>query len=523
MTRPQQTTFVPHMFASALQQDPDKPFLWCDGAYVSKAAAAIKIGQYLAAFRELGFGPGARMALLAGNTPEVLYMNAATMYAEAVYVALHAQGSAADFQFAIDQAAIDVIFFDPDKFGAIVAQLQQQGNSRVRFLSFGPSPMADDFNALAETMAPLPLTPPDLTGDEVYRLNFSGGTTGKPKAIQLTHNMFRALTVIQMAEWEWPRDVRLLLCAPLSHAGATLFVPTLMKGGALYVLPKFDATVVLKTIAEQRITCTLLVPTMIYSLLDHPGFDHTDLSSIETVFYGSAPMSVARMQEALRRLGPVFFQFYGQVEMPMTACVLRRAEHLVDDPRRLASCGRPVHWIQLTLLDGAGQPVPDGEPGEICVRGDLVTPGYLNQPEQNEEAFRHGWLHSGDVGIRDADGYIRIVDRVKDMIISGGFNVYSKEVENALEQHPAVSAAIVFGLPDPHWGEIVTAAVKLYPGQEVEPAELISHVRALKGVVQTPKRIEFVNDIPLTQIGKPDKKAMKQAFAAGLDKRVAAD
>lgn len=514
MTRPQQTTFVPHMIASALRRDPARPFLWHDGGTVSRQATEIQVGRYLAAFEQLGFKPGTRMAVLAGNLPEVLYMNIATLFAEAVYVALHAQGSVADFQYAIDQADIDVVFFDPDKFGGIVAELQAQGNETVKFLSFGASPAGPDFNALAEGLQPLALTPPDLTGDEVYRLNFSGGTTGNPKAIPLTHNMFRALTVIQLSEWEWPESVRLLLCAPLSHAGATLFVPTLVRGGTLYVLPKFDAALVLKSIEEHRITCTLLVPTMIYSLLDHADFDGTDLSSIETIFYGSAPMSVTRLQEGLRRLGPVFFQFYGQVEMPMTACVLRRGEHLTDDPARLSSCGRPVPWVQLALLDSEGNPVSDGEPGEICVRGDLVTPGYLNQPALNEETFRFGWLHSGDVGIRDSDGYIRIVDRVKDMIISGGFNVYSREVEDALEQHPAVAAAVVFGLPDAHWGEIVTAAVKLRPECAVEAAELMKHVRSLKGVVQTPKRVEFVTDFPLTQIGKPDKKALRQSVAA---------
>ncbi len=234
------------------------------------------------------------------------------------------------------------------------------------------------------------------------------------------------LTQIQMAEWEWPEEPpRFLICTPLSHAGAAFFVPTLLRGGSLYVLPYFDPALVLETIEKHRINATMLVPTMIYMLLDHPpDFDKRDLSSLQTLFYGASAMSPARLREGIERLGQVFFQFYGQSECGMTIAVLRKGEHLADDPERLATCGRPVPWLDVRLLDDDLREVPRGELGEICVRGPLVMKGYLNKPAETAEALRGGWLHTGDVARADKDGFLTIVDRKKDMIVTGGFNVF---------------------------------------------------------------------------------------------------
>jgi fatty-acyl-CoA synthase len=292
-----------------------------------------------------------------------------------------------------------------------------------------------------------------------------------------------------------------------------LFLPSLLRGGAIYVHTGFDPLEVLKAIEQHRITCILLVPTMIYALLDHPRFHEFDLSSLETIFYGASSMSVARLKEGIAKLGPVFFQFYGQAEAPMTISVLRKAEHNPDDALRLASCGRPVPWLDVTLLDGDGNEVPDDTPGEICVRGPIVMKGYVGRPELNEEVFRHGWLHTGDVAVRDAEGYLRIVDRTKDMIITGGFNVYPREVEDALGSHPAVAVASVFGIADDRWGEAVTAAVVLRDTESANAEDLIAHVRTLKGAHQTPKVIHFVDALPLTPVGKPDKKALRARYA----------
>jgi fatty-acyl-CoA synthase len=251
---------------------------------------------------------------------------------------------------------------------------------------------------------------------------------------------------------------------------------------------------------------------MIYALLDHPDFDKYDLSSLQTVFYGASLMSPARLKEAIERIGPVFFQFYGQAEAPMTIFTMRKSEHDPTNMNRMASCGRPVPWVNAALLDDDHAPVPDGHPGEICVRGSLVMEGYLNREDLNKETFAGGWLHTGDVAIKDPDGFYRIVDRKKDMIVTGGFNVFPSEVENVIAQHPAVAQVAVFGASDEKWGEAVTAAVVLRRGQVVDAQTLRDLVRKHKGPHQAPKRVEFVSEIPQTAVGKPDKKALRRSF-----------
>jgi fatty-acyl-CoA synthase len=231
-------------------------------------------------------------------------------------------------------------------------------------------------------------------------------------------------------------------------------------------------------------------------------------------------MSPTRLKEAIEKFGHIFFQFYGQAEAPMTLTVLRKDEHLVDDPARLASCGRPVPWVHVALLDDEGNEVPQGEPGEICARGPLVMNGYWNKPEQTEEAFKFGWLHTGDVAKADEQGFLTIVDRKKDMIVSGGFNIFPREVEDVLATHDAVAQAAVVGVPDERWGEAVKAVVVLRPDATVDADELIALVKDRKGSHHAPKSIDFAESIPLSPLGKPDKKALRARYWEGSERQV---
>ncbi|MGH9061673.1 MAG: AMP-binding protein, partial [Acidimicrobiales bacterium] len=276
----------------------------------------------------------------------------------------------------------------------------------------------------------------------------------------------------------------------------------------------------LDTIEQHRITATMLVPTMLYMLLDHPAMEQVDVSSLQALYYGAAAMSPTRLAEAVQRLGPIFFQYYGQAECPMTVSVLRQEEHLVDRADRLATCGRPVPWLDVALLDDSGDPVEAGTPGEICVRGPLVMKEYLGKPEQTEEALQHGWLHTGDVARADDEGFLTIVDRKKDMIVTGGFNVFPREIEDVLSSHPAVSSAAVIGIPDDKWGEAVKAVVVRRPGVEVAEAELIALVKDRKGSVSSPKSVDFVDQIPVSALGKPDKKALRASYWASRERQV---
>jgi fatty-acyl-CoA synthase len=387
-------------------------------------------------------------------------------------------------------------------------------------VALAPTDAAEDVPTAAARFGARRLRAAVASPETPSSIAYTGGTTGQPKGVVGTYRSGSTMTTIQMAEWQWPSETRFLCCTPLSHAGAAFFVPTLLRGGALVVLPYFDPERVMDTIERHRITATMLVPTMIYVLLDHPKLQTADLSSLEVLYYGAAAMSPSRLAEGIERLGDVFFQFYGQAECPMTITVLRKEEHRVDDPQRLASCGRAVPWLDVALLDEEGQQVDQGQPGEICVRGPLVMKEYLNKPEQTAEAFKFGWLHTGDVARADEEGFLTIVDRKKDMIITGGFNVFPRELEDVLSSHPGVSAAAVIGVPDDKWGEAVKAVVVRRPGADVGQEELIALVKDRKGSVSAPKSIDFVEAIPLSPLGKPDKKALRARYWADSHRMV---
>jgi fatty-acyl-CoA synthase len=442
----------------------------------------------------------------------VLYAMGANMISGCRGTPLHPMGSVEDQAYVLNDAGIEVLLFDPSVFTERATALAGKVPG-LRLLALGPTSVGDDLPALAATFKPQALVAPEITDpDAPSGLAYSGGTTGRPKGIQATFRSSATMTTIQMIEWEWPDEIRHLICTPLSHAGAAFFVPVLLRGGSMVVLPTFDPPKVFEAIQRYRITTMMLVPTMLYVLLDHPQRKDFDLSSLETVYYGASAISPTRLDEAIRELGPIFFQFYGQAEAPMTITVLRKGDHTPGDLARLATCGRPVPWLHVALLDDEGNEVGEGEPGEICVRGPLVMGGYWNLPDQTAEAFAGGWLHTGDVARRDGDGFLTIVDRKKDMIVSGGFNVFPREVEDVLATHDAVAQAAVIGVPDERWGEAVRALVVLRPGASVDASELIDLVKQHKGSIHAPKHVDFVESIPLSPLGKPDKKTIRAQY-----------
>lgn len=505
--------YVPDLLANALGQDPDRPLLQLqDGPMLTVGDVRDATSRFVQALRALGAGRGARVGLISSNLPEVLYLSNAIQLIGAVYVPMHPLGGLPDHQHVVADAGVDILVFEPGRFGERASQLVQH-RPAIKLLAFGESPLGDDLCAIAAGCEPERLEPVRVEPTDTLRLGYSGGTTGAPKSLASTQRTGLVTVSIMMAEWEWPSPPRFLSCTPLSHAGAAMFLPTLLKNGTMLVLPGFDPVQVMETIQEQGINCIMLVPTMIYALLDHPRFGEFDLSSLETVFYGASPISPVRLREAIQKIGPVFSQFYGQAEAPMAITLLRKSEHDPDDLQRLASCGRPTPWLRVELLDAGNRPVADGEPGEICVRGPLVMDGYRDSPELTAAAFAGGWLHTGDVAVRDPGGFLRIIDRTKDMIVSGGFNVYPREIEDILTEHPAVAQAAVIGVPHPKWGEAVKGLVVLREGLEVTPEELIALVAGRKGSYQAPKSIDFLESIPQTAVGKPDKKALRARYS----------
>jgi fatty-acyl-CoA synthase len=286
-----------------------------------------------------------------------------------------------------------------------------------------------------------------------------------------------------------------------------MLLPTWWRGGTVHTVSKFEPDRILRIIEKDRINITFLVPTMLYALLDQLDLASNDVSSLQCIYYGAAPASPQRLKQAIARLGPVLSQGYGQTECyPIS--VLRRDDHLHEE--LLTSCGLPVANCEVRLLDSSGREVAAGEPGEICARTPAAMDYYWRRPELSSETIRDGWMHTGDVARIDERGYMFIVDRKKDLIISGGFNVYPREVEDALTSCPGVKMAAVVGLPDEYWGEAVVAAIVVDPETRISKDMIIAHVKSLKGAIHAPKHVRVVTELPLTSLGKVDKVKLRK-------------
>ncbi|MFT4615335.1 MAG: fatty-acyl-CoA synthase [Bacteroidia bacterium] len=506
---------MPHLLIEGLNRYNDEPCLFLGDKVASYREVRETTSQMVQALKSKGLGIGSRVAIISANRPEVLSNIAAMQLTGCIGTPLHPLGSLEDHAYVIEAADIDTLVFDASVFSEVAATLKARLPSLKNFLGFGPNEVGDDYMALAATFEPLPLEAPDISPEDIASVNFTGGTTGKPKGVMSPHRVAACMTQIQMAEWEFPEEVRMLMATPLSHAAAAFFIPVLQKGGAFYVMQGFSPDEFFDTVKEHKITCTMLVPVMIYFLLDSPRATDGSMESMETIFYGASAMSPARLREGLEKWGQVFYQFFGQSECPMVIANMSRKEHDLAKPKRFASCGRPTPWVHVALMDSDMNEVPQGEAGEICVRGPLIMQGYKDMPEQTAEAFEGGWLHTGDVGKLDEDGFLYIVDRTKDMIVTGGFNVFPREVEDVMTTHEAVGQVAVIGVPDEQWGEAVKAVVVLKPGIEGDHAlviELQALVKDAKGSVQSPKSIDFVDAIPLTPVGKPDKKTVRAQY-----------
>jgi fatty-acyl-CoA synthase len=350
-------------------------------------------------------------------------------------------------------------------------------------------------------------------------LNYTGGTTGKSKGALRHHRQVAGFASAILADFEIPDTPRYLTVAPISHVAGTKVLPTLIRGGTVHMLKGFDPEAVLRTIAREKINFTLFVPTMVYVLLDHPAMATTDLSSLELVLYGASPMSPSRLVEGIERIGPVFSQLYGQTEC-YPVSVLRKADHDPKQPELFLSCGFPIAACDVKILDDEDNEVAMGEAGEICVRAPHVMAEYWKRPEQTAETLKNGWLHTGDIARADERGYLFILDRKKDMIVSGGFNIFPREVEDVLTTHADVAMCAVVGVPDDKWGEAVTAIVVLRPGARPSAEELIGLVKSRKGSAHAPKHVQFVTELPMTGVGKIDKKALRASFWAGRERMV---
>ena len=503
----------------AIHRGGDRTAFVLDEQTMSYAQFGAALSQLVQALKARGLKRGDAIATLSSNRPEAFLVNAAGYLMGLRSTWMHPLGSEDDHAYLLEDSGVTTLFVDPTQFAQRSQALQARVPGVQRIMGLGPGAGSEDILAARAQYTPGPLESV-AQPEDICTLIYTGGTTGRPKGVIHTHRVQVTMVMTELTEWDWPQEIRFLAMTPITHAAGAMIVAVMSRSGTFVMSKGFDAQRFFDLVERHRITSTFLVPTMIYVLLDHPSMDTADVSSLQTIIYGASPMSPARLLEGMKRFGPVFMQLYGQSEAPNCVTTLRRAEHDPKHPERLASCGMPSAGVQVKLLDEQGEEVPVGEVGEICCRGPLVMAGYWNKPEETEKAFRHGWLHTGDLARRDADGFLYIVDRSKDMIISGGFNVFPREVEDVLTRHPDVAAAAVIGVPDPKWGEAVKAVVVLRPGATPNAEALIALVRDAKGVVQAPKSVDFTDALPVTGLGKPDKKAIRAKYWGGSTRAV---
>ncbi len=503
------------LIAHAIATYPERTaFVDADGNSTSYEKLGERISTLITELHDLGLQRGDVVAQLCGNRTEMFCLMAAAYVGGFCSVTLHAMAGADDHAAILEDCKAKVFVYE-HYFAERAHELKQRCTHAMQCLSHDtgdedPCIWSRSHSEPADT----PFTALHAVGEpqDIVRLAFTGGTTGRSKGVMLSNRAMLTNTRLWLDGLEWPEGVRTLCSAPISHGAGSLIFPTLAAGGIVYLQRGFSVESWLRCVQDKRIAHTFIVPTMLYALLDHAETSQYELSSLRALIYGAAPASPSRIRMALNLFGPVLVQTYGQTEAPNTILILDQQAHQNASDTQLASAGKPFPQVNVLLLGDDDKPVPNGETGEICLSGDLLMSGYHGQPEQTAHTLANGMLHTGDLARMGEDGLLYIVDRKKDLIISGGFNVYPKEVEDALSTHPDVAAAAVFGTPDEKWGEAVRAVVALRPGSNVTPQMLIEFVRTKKGAVCTPKSIELVDQIPVTSLGKPDKKALRSRY-----------
>jgi fatty-acyl-CoA synthase len=509
------------LIASAVARFGDAPAIADGNVRWSYRQFGEAVGRFIGLLRSVGLKQGDAVSILSGNRAESWAAISAAMLMGLRYTPLHPLAAEDDHAFIIEDAEIDALIVEAGKFAVRGLAIRARVPGLKHLLSFGAVDGARDLLAELSGAVPAPLKDESMSSDIAW-LAYTGGTTGRSKGVMIPHRALIAMTLVVYADWDWPAEIRFLAATPISHAAGVTLYPIMLRGGFVRLVQGFEVEAYCRVIEQERITAAFLVPTLIYALIDAPLVRaRFDLSSLDMIVYGAAPMSPDRLREGIRLFGKVFVQLYGQTEAPQCVTTLRKIDHDDRKPGRLGSCGRPNPLVEVKLFDADMREVGEGEPGEICVRGTLVMDGYWKRPEATAEAFRGGWLHTGDVAVRDAEGYLYIVDRTKDMIISGGFNIYPREVEDALMAHHAVASAAVIGIPDEKWGEAVKAFVVLKPGAGNNAAELQAHVKDKRGAPWSPKSIDFVDAIPVTGLGKIDRKALRAPYWQGRSRGVA--
>jgi acyl-CoA synthetase (AMP-forming)/AMP-acid ligase II len=487
----------------------------------------VSINKLANGFLSLGLQKGDRVVMMTTNRIEYIFADFAAAKVGLVKVPLDVMLSLKDIEYRIKDSEAKAVILDEffyDKAGLFFKDYAFVKHvicvtEKKEILSQGVM----SYHQLLENSPP---SNPEIEIDpgDLIAIMYTGGTTGVPKGVTHTHKSYLSIVYSQLVEMDIGEEEVVLISAPLPHATGFNLLPALMKGGRIVVTSGFNPEEFFRLVQEEKITWTFMVPTMIYSLLDHPKRGEYDLSSLRTILYGAAPISPRRLEEAITAMGPIFMQGWAQMEIATQGTIFTKRQQADaikhNQKERLKSCGMPVIICQLKIVDDRNKEVGTGSVGELIVRGPQMMKGYWRKEEETKRTIVDGWIHTGDLGYMDEDGFIYLVDRKNDMIITGGMNVFSIEVENVLSQHPAVAETIVVGIPDEKWGEMVLGIVVKTSGKEVSETDLLEYCRDRLAAFQRPKRIEFYDSLPRTVYGKLDKKTVKKKYWEGRDRMI---
>ena len=503
----------------------DRPAILFRDNAISFAQLDERSNRLANALLALGATKGDRIAVQSWNRPELIELECALYKAGLVKVALNARLSPAEVIETVTNAEPVIMIVGPGHLSSL-AGIASQLTSVRKFIAIEQA--QEGFLDYEATLAGAANINPDveMAPEDLAVLHYTSGSTGKLKAaMQTVGNRMASLRKVVMGRMRaQPGDV-LALSGPITHASGMFIQPFLFQGGTILLHERFDPEAFLAAIEKHKVTHSFVVPTMINMLVAHPRIKDFDLGSLRVLTYGSAPIAPSRIREAWHALGPVLSQGYGAGETTGGLVALTTEDHRLaieqGQEELLTSCGRAFSEAQVKLVDDDGNEVKPGEIGEIVIQGPDVFAGYWREPELSAAALKNGWLHTGDLARMDERGFLYIVDRKKEMIISGGFNVYPTEIEQVLYRHPAIYEACVIGVPDPVWGEAIKAVVVLREGQAATEAELIEHCRTLLADFKKPRSVDFVGELPKNANGKLSRKDVKERYWAGQTRRVA--
>ncbi len=490
---------------------PERIAFVIDGQPIRYVDLNRRINKLANALLSLGLKKGDRVGLLFHNSLAYLESYLALYKSGLIWVRLNARLHPSEVQGMIEDSGAQALIHGPE----FVESVEKMGPPVRWIIQKGKGPKIDYDGLISKGSEQEPNV--EVFLDDLSDLWYTSGTTGAPKGIMLTHrNILTCAQLLLCDVYDINQEDKLLTVGALSHAGAVRILPFIIRGATNYLHPHFDPVKALREIRESKITDLSTVPTILIGLMDHPERPRYELSSLKRITYAGAPMAVERIKEAVNLFGPVLDQSYGQAESIITITHLPREEHILngnaDRERRLASTGREYPGVQVRIVDEQDRILGPGETGEVVTRSDLVMRGYWNQPAKTEEALRGGWLHTGDMGYLDEGGYLFLIDRKHDKIITGGLNVYPREVEEILAAHPGVAQAVVFGQDDPYWGEVVMAAVIPRKGIPVSPEALMDFSKERLSGYKRPKKIFLVEEFPKNLYGKVLRKDLKKLW-----------